>query len=427
MRNITTIKRAAARPSDVGVAAPAGKTLATDGPRGWMMVFAAFLSLYTVFGVAYSFGGFFGPMADEFGSERGATAFFFAVTTFLYFSLGVFSGKIADRIGPRPVMLFGAVCMSLGLFATSKVNSLQLGYVTYGLGVGIGVACGYVPVVAAVGGWFEKGRTTAIGIAVAGIGVGTLVNAPIVERLIVRYGWRQTYVIMAVASGALLTLAAFLAQRPPSMTTAAPPQLLTVIRSSKPFWILYASMSILSFPLFMPFVFMGDYLKVHGSSGSAGLLLGVIGLASVVGRLGLGTLAGRIPVVRLYQGSILALSISFLIWIAADDSYPPLLVFAVAMGVSYGGFIALAPAVAAELFGPAGLGGILGALYTSAGVGGLVGPPTMGFLIDRVDYTATLVIAMALAFVSFALLLPLAGTSKQDRLANTPAPVLAKT
>jgi len=78
-----------------------------------------------------------------------------------------------------------------------------------------------------------------------------------------------------------------------------------------------------------------------------------------------------------------------------------------AMGVSYGGFIALAPAVAAEQFGTIGLGAILGALYTSAGIGGLVGPPLMGRLIDAYDYTPTLVIAMALALVSAVTLLPL--------------------
>ena len=38
------------------------------------------------------------------------------------------------------------------------------------------------------------------------------------------------------------------------------------------------------------------------------------------------------------------------------------MLFAVVMGVGYGGFIALAPAVAATLFGTTGLGGILGAL-----------------------------------------------------------------
>lgn len=372
------------------------------------MVFSAFLSLYTIFGVAYSFGGFFGPMADEFGSERGATAFFFALTTFLYFSLGLITGPIADRIGPRPVMLFGGTCMALGLLATSRVSNLQTGYLTYGLGVGLGVACGYVPVVAAVGGWFEAKRTTALGISVAGIGVGTLVNAPFVEWLIDRYGWRDTYVILAVGSAVLIFIAAMAAQRPPSMTaTTESPPLKKLIGGSGSFWVLYASMAILSFPLFLPFVFMGDYLEDVGSTRSAGLLLGLIGLASVTGRLGLGALAARFPSIRLYQFSILTCSLSYFLWLIADGNYAIMAAFAIIMGVSYGGFIALAPAVTAEIFGPLGLGAVLGALYTAAGLGGLIGPPTMGFLIDQFGYTASILVAISIGFLAFLLLLPL--------------------
>ena len=72
------------------------------------------------------------------------------------------------------------------------------------------------------------------------------------------------------------------------------------------------------------------------------------------------------------------MTVSFLLWLGAGDSYAMLVLFAIVMGVAYGGFIALAPAVAAGLFGTVGLGAILGALYTAAAIGGLVGPPIVG-------------------------------------------------
>ena len=78
------------------------------------------------------------------------------------------------------------------------------------------------------------------------------------------------------------------------------------------------------------------------------------------------------------QLSFATMTVSFLLWLGADDSYAMLVLFAIVMGVAYGGFIALAPAVAAGLFGTVGLGAILGALYTAAAVGGLVGPPIVG-------------------------------------------------
>lgn len=387
---------------------PSDVRASTDTGTAWWVVAATFLSTFTAFGVAYSFGSFFAPMADEFGSDRSTTALFFAITTFLYFALGVLTGRLADVYGPRPVLAVGSVFLVVGLLITSRVESITLGYLTYGVGVGVGVACAYVPMVAAVGGWFERRRTTALGVAVAGIGVGTLTWAPATEWLIERYGWRQTYVILAAVAAVLMTVAVVGAHRPPPAAAASTGDSLgTLLRTSRTFWVLYGSIGIISISLFVPFVFLGDYIDTIGSSGSAGLLIGLIGISSVVGRLGLGALAGRFPTMTLYRGSFLVLGLSFLLWWGAGERYPVLVVFAVVLGVSYGGFIALAPAVTAELFGAAGLGAILGALYTAAGIGGLVGPPLMGALIDEVGYDPTILVAMASGLGAFAILFAL--------------------
>lgn len=372
------------------------------------MVGAAFVTLYTVFGVAYSFAAFFEPMSKEFNTGRGETAFFFAVTTLLYFGVGAIAGPIADRVGPRPVMVFGSVFLVGGLLATSTVDNLYLGYVTYGVGVGLGVGCCYVPMVAAVGGWFARQRTMALGLAVAGIGVGTLVNAPLAEWMIDRQGWRATYVTMAIGAAVLLAIALLGARRPPVTTGAGPVGgALREAARGLPFWLLYTSMMVLSFPLFLPFVFMGNYLTQVGSTRSAGLIIGLIGISSVVGRLALGALAARLPSIRLYQVAIFSQGLSLLLWLGAGDNYGMLIAFALCMGISYGGFIALAPAVAADTFGTAGLGGILGVLYTAAGIGGFFGPQVMGVLIDRVGYRPSILLGVGLGMLSFALLLPI--------------------
>ncbi len=39
---------------------------------------AAFLSMFTVFGIVYSFGAFFDSMAKDFGTGKGATALMFS-------------------------------------------------------------------------------------------------------------------------------------------------------------------------------------------------------------------------------------------------------------------------------------------------------------------------------------------------------------
>lgn len=392
-----------------------------DSAAGWVVVAATVTATFAVFGVAYSFGAVFTTIREEFGVGKGQASLFFAITTFIYFVLGVFTGRIADRYGPRPVLLVGAAAMGTGLFLTSLVNNITVGYLTYGLGVGIGVGCAYVPMVATVGGWFERDRTKAMGVAVAGIGLGTLVGAPLAKRLVLSYGWRTTFVILGIGSAALLALASLGARRPPGSGAQDSPPPLRVLLSDARFVWLYTSMVFLSCGLFVPMVYLDDYLESRGKAGGA-LLIGIIGATSVVGRLALGAIAAKADLMRLYQLCVAALGASYVIWIVAGSNYTVLVIFAICMGTAYGGWIALSPAVIAHLFGPVGLGGVLGALYTSAGIGGLIGPPVIGVLIDAANYETAIGVAIAFSGVSLVLLMaasrasaPIADRAKDQR------------
>jgi len=393
-----------------GVVADTRPNTGLDSPRSWMVVAAAFLALFVVFGIVYSFGAFFDSMAEDFGTGKGATALMFSITTAWYFGLGLVAGKAADRFGPRPLLIVAAVVLGVALVLTSRVPSIWLGYLTYGVGVGIAVACAYVPMVATVGAWFVQRRTAALGVAVAGIGVGTLVMAPISERLIDAHGWRTAYLVLGLAGAALVLVASLGAWRPPVTVVQEPVPLGLIVRQ-RGFVILYTATALVSASLFVPFVFIKDYSTDQGvDDAAATALVGVIGASSVVGRLGLGALGARLGATRLMQLSFAIMAASFLIWLTAGDSYGRLVLFAIVMGVAYGGFIALAPAVTAGLFGTVGLGAILGALYTAAAVGGLVGPPLAGTVIDHVSYAAGITMAMVItAAATFVLFLLPAG------------------
>jgi MFS family permease len=372
-----------------------------------MVVVATFLSTFTLFGIAYSFGAFFSSMAEEFGAGRGATSLMFSITAFLYFGLGMLSGRAADRFGPRPILAVGAVVIGVGLMLTSLVDHLWLGYLTYGLGVGVGVACGYVPMLAAVGGWFERRRAIASGVAVEGVGLGTLLIARLAAELISSYGWRTTYVIFGLGAPAVLMLCLLGAARPPvRLDEAEPLRIGEAVRTPAFRWF-YVSALLMSMALFVPFVFLAAFAEEHGiGKVAAASLLGVIGGGSIVGRLGLAALGDWIGRMRVLRGSFLLLGSSFLFWLSAGGSFKLLFVFAIVMGIAYGGFIALSPAVTAEMFGLVGLGGIMGTLYTAAGVGGLIGPPLAGMLIDYSNsYTVVIVSAMVLSFIAFVCLL----------------------
>lgn len=377
-----------------------------DSRRGWLAVGAAFTAMFTVFGVAYSFGAFFEPMAAEFGAGRGATSAVFSITAFLYFTLGSVSGYAVDRVGPRRVLIVGATAMGVGLVLTSRVGSLWLGYLTYGVGVGIGVACGYVPMVATVSGWFERRRGAALGVAVAGIGLGTVLVAPLAAALIARHGWRTTYIVFGVASAVILAVCAAVSAPAPTSGGGSLPRLGPAVRSRN-FRFLYLSALLMSLALFVPFVFLVPFAEDRGvSEVAAASLVGVIGGASIVGRLGIGMVADRVGHLFAYRACFFAMGASFAIWLAAD-AYPLLVVFAAAMGIGYGGFIALSPAVIAGLFGTAGLGGLIGLSYTGAGLGGLIGPPLAGLIIDSTgSYRWAIAASMVVGLASWAALAP---------------------
>ena len=69
--------------------------------RAWVVVWAAFVCLAAIFGVAYSFAAFFTSFAAEFDAQRADVALVFGLSGLLYFLLGAGGGMLADRFGPR--------------------------------------------------------------------------------------------------------------------------------------------------------------------------------------------------------------------------------------------------------------------------------------------------------------------------------------
>ncbi len=148
--------------------------------HGWVVVAAAFAVTCMGFGSAYSFSAFVDSLQRDFGASRGSVSLVFSLAGCLYFGFGVFSGPLADRYGAKLLAITGMLMVGVGLVAASFARSLFEVYLAYGLGVGLGVGCAYVPVVGAVQRWFVRRRGLASGLATSGIGLGTLVMPAVV-------------------------------------------------------------------------------------------------------------------------------------------------------------------------------------------------------------------------------------------------------
>src|SRR4051794_10161142 len=75
-----------------------------DSGRAWVVAVTIAVCAALAFGICYSFGAFFDSMEEEFHAGRSATALVFAITTFLFFGVGIVSGPLSDRIGPRRLL-----------------------------------------------------------------------------------------------------------------------------------------------------------------------------------------------------------------------------------------------------------------------------------------------------------------------------------
>jgi MFS family permease len=385
---------------------------ATRGFLGWRVVGASFAVLTLAFGAAYAFPAFFDPLARDFPGSRGNIALVFAVCGFLFFVVGAGAGPLADRIGSRPVVSAGLLCVGAGLVLASFGQTLWQVLLAFGLGAGLGVGLAYVPAVSPVQRWFLRQRGRASGFAVAGIGVGTFVGPLLASGIMEFAGWRTAWLAIGIGVAILGVLAAqFLidapervGQRPdgdaaPAQGTAGPPPGWTLkpALTTKPFVLLYAGIAALSVPLFVPFVHIVPFARDLGISQSTAVLLAsLIGIGSIAGRFGLGTIADRLGRRATMIAMFLGLTLMLAFWLVAGNAWL-LAIFALVYGACYGGFVALVPAVIIDYLGPRNAGAIIGALYTCVAPGTLVGPPLAGYAYDFWgSYTIPIVGSIAL-------------------------------
>lgn len=393
-------RRRARADSTVRGRPPAASSHRVDSARAWLIAVAAVVANAACWGTINSFGAFLDPMTDEFDASLGATALIYALPAFILFMLGLLTGPLADQYGPRPMLLSGALLTGAGLFITSNAPNLAVAVLAYGFGLGLGMACFLVPMTACIGGWFVRRRAVAQGLSAAGSGLGTLLVVPFARWLIDEFGWRRAYEVLALLCVAALLIAAAIAARPPNRVPAGRPSLqrMRETAAAGPFRELYVGGFLLSAALFVPFVFLVRYATDQGiTKRDAALLLSILGASNIVCRLVATGLASRFGAVRVYMTCFAALPVGLCLWLVAGDSYLTLAIFAVVLGVSHGGYVALSPEVAAELFGVANLGAVLGALWTGAGVAGLFSPVLAGYLIDGAGFTTTILAALAVA------------------------------
>ena len=389
----------------------------------WVVVLCAFTLMFVGFGAAYSFPAFFRAFETEFGAPRAHVSFVFALSASLYFVLGAPGGVLADRYGTRRVALVGVACLAAGLAAASFARSVEMLYVTYSIGLGIGIGLTYSPSVGAVQPWFDKQRVFASGLAVSGIGVGNLVAPPLVAWAIEELGWRGAYlalsVVVLVLGGAA---AATIRNAPSSASTTSQGLSLGDALRTRTFWMLYLATGLSGFGGFVPMVHLGRYAVDAGHPESFGVLLvSLIGLGGLLGRVFIGVVADHLGQMRSLALMQLMMASMLVLWWASTSGLA-LALMAIGFGLAFGAYVATFPSVVMGLFGARSVAGIIGFIYTAAGIGTLFGPTLAGAAYDATSsYSASILSAATLALLASAVTGSLARAPRPSRVARQPA------
>ena len=136
---------------------------------------------------------------------------------------GIVMGRIADRIGTRWTVAFGAVMIAIGLALSSRGPSWPL-WIGHGLFIGlIGFAGINAPLYVYVSRWFDRRRGSALALISSGTYLAGALWPPVFERAIAALGWRETMLWYALLEGAVVvSIALIFFSHPPEVIHPAP-------------------------------------------------------------------------------------------------------------------------------------------------------------------------------------------------------------
>ena len=407
------------------VAAPvATSVLRRTDAAAWRVVAATFVTLGLSYGFWYAYSVFLVAFLTEFGWSRSLVAGAFSLLVVVHGVSGPVLGWLVERFGPRAVIASGGAVLAGSLLLGAHINAVWQLYVVIGILAALGVsAAGWVPSVVLIRAWFPTRVGTALGFSSAGIGVGIFALVPFTQLLIDWFGWRWAMRALAilvlvwiVPATLLLVRDARGAVRPSaSVATAGPaavdPRRYWTVRTAVRTWRFWA-LGIVFFAgsaaTQMLLVHQVAYLVDHGVSALLGAtLVGIVGIASVAGKTGWGTMSdrvGREPTYTLAFACVAA-SVGMLALAGAYPGTPLPYLYALLIGLGYAVTAPLTPAIASDLFGGPRFARIFGVLHFTNSLGGAFGAWVAGAIFDATrSYTLALPIAAGMALLAPGLL-----------------------
>lgn len=399
----------------------------------WSLPFAAALGYSTSVIHVYSIGPYIGPLQQEFGWSRAQISLGLTVASFISAIFCIPIGMLVDRVGPRRIGLAGVLVMSASFALLGTATGGTANWVALWTVIAFGTLFVQATVwTSAVASRFETSRGLAFAITLSGASVSATVFPILATWLIGAHGWRAAFAGMAGIWAALVFPLLFLFFRGSRDTgheargAAAPSAALAGVtlsqglRSPTLYKLLLAS-ALFTFTAIGALVHFVPILTDRGAAPLAAAgIASLIGIFSIIGRLGTGFLLDRFPAHLVGAAAFLLpiLASALLLWDGANPLSQS--VAAAVLGLTVGSEVDVIAYLAARHFGLKAFGALYGALIMALSLGTSFGPLAAGAVFDRYgSYSPFLTLAIALMAASALALATLGPTRDAAQPATT--------
>ncbi len=360
-----------------------------------------------------------GPLAKPIEAATGwARADIFVA---IIFSSGIgaltapLTGWMVDRFGPRAVALPSILGVSAGMMLASQAQSLAVFYLGFAVTAVLGAGTNPVLWSRVIAGRFDASRGTALGLALVGTALTSILLPYLIAALVPAVGWRGAMVALALLP-LLVSLPIGIAWLWPGDTGVATPAsapaptgltLPQALRSYR-FWVLGASVLAAYLAISGLLANLVPTLSDRGiGAARAASLAAAVGLAMIPGRILVGVAVDRFwaPAVGCLVIGLPILSCAIL---ALSDTGALLLLACMLLGLAAGAELDMLAFLTARYFGLAHFAKIYALLYTALAAGSAFAPTLFARVVAAGGLDAALGLT-ALLFAAGALLMPLMG------------------
>jgi MFS family permease len=357
---------------------------------------------------------------DAHGWTAGEVSLALTASTLAAIFAGPCAGMLIDRHGPRKIIVGSlaamSLCLALGAMLLSDLWQLYLFFFVVTIAGSGAAPIGYSRLLM---NWFGKRQGQALGIALAGVGIGAIV-APLLAQYILSAGhsWMTVYATFGAIN--LLTilplLLLFLRERPNASdqlalseinssagaaTTDVAGRQLPSLLKRREFWLLVAFFLLTGFALTGSIAHLVPILREHGISGDmAAVAMSAMGITLIVGRLFSGWLMDRIFAPYVAAIFMAAPMVGLcLLW--ASPALPAAFGASLLFGAGTGAEMALLAFLIRKYFALANFGYVYGIIFAAFNIGSGIGAPVAGYMADaNSGYSSVLLLNAGMLLLS---------------------------